>query len=76
MSALLDHEPCSLNAQVFDRFSRRLARLCMKCAAELAWTKMRGLGKLFDRQWSMQIALGIYQRALDTVGFRFQFKQG
>jgi hypothetical protein len=70
VSTLFYHKSGGLNAKLLNRFGRRLTRLRAKCAAELAWTKMRGVGELLDRQWGMEVILGINQGALDAVSFR------
>src|SRR5258708_30035637 len=67
MPALLHHQPGGLDPQIFHRLGRRLAGLSTERAAELARTEMRRFGKLKNRQWGSEIALGIRQRALNAI---------
>ena len=73
--ALLHHQPRRFDAQMFDRLGRRLSRLGVECAAELARAQMRGLGQLLDRQRVAQVAPGIVERLLDAVGLGIQVEQ-
>ena len=75
VSAVFYHHPCGLNAQVLNCFSRGLASFLLKSTMELAGTEARGFGKPLNRQWGVQIATGIIQRALDAIRLRFEFKQ-
>src|SRR5262245_50797185 len=75
MTAPLQHQPGGLDAQVLDRLSRRLAGLGAERTAELARTEMRRFGELPNRQRLVEIALGVCQCALDTIGFGLQLQQ-
>jgi hypothetical protein len=65
---LLQHQPGGLDAQLLDRLCRRLAGLAAERTAELTRTQIRRVGELPNRQRLVQIALGVCQCALDTIG--------
>jgi len=52
-----------------------LAGLGAERSAELARTQVRRVGKPFNRQWLVEIALRMRKRALDAVRFRLELQQ-
>ena len=65
-----------LQAEVLDGLRRRLAGFGLKSAAELAWRKMRDLGKVIDVQPTGEIAPRVREHGLNSIRFRLQFEKG
>jgi hypothetical protein len=71
----LQHDPGSLDAQVLDGFSRRLACLGPKGSGELSRAEVSSLGELFDRQASAEVLPGVGERHLDPIRLRLELEE-
>jgi hypothetical protein len=62
MTALLNHEPCRLEAELLDSFGGGLPGFFLKGAAELARTEIGDLRQLSNGQFGVKVLLSAHPR--------------